>query len=881
MVFRSALGVVLWALVSGVVGIEGLHLATEGLLQFHPSFVGDGITLLPGHAHDHVPTDLVHLTPEPRKELYYSQEGHRPAFHGAKHGTLKANFKLAAVVLDQSTHPWSVECPDDGTITVCFPRRAFKHVTKAWDLPEFYISTFHINCGDEYSGQRSYFHATNPRFDMATGTRVPVKGHVRLTKPFAAYAGEDQGRLGNSNRIVSRGQDDKEPDKNHLRPSAVDSSGKPENSAQTSLFTGGGLENYLGGDPAPERNEKLDEILGDSKIFTGNNNDKGNSNLQHRGLSSDESGLGIFSFFSDIIATITTAVGKLGSAILGVVIGIAKVIVTIAVISAKAVLVLFGVPFEHTYEQDIKFGFELLPKDPPPPEKHIAGYEDGYTILETRGKLSLLCLKCGVNVDFSIEGRLAFTIKDGVTEGKISLQNNEDFTIDAIFGLKIEGEADSPVGPSKQLKSLPLSPLAIPGIITLGPQLTLGIALDIGVHGNASIALGGSLRISKGSATIDAKDSRKSGIVGLETNFTKVAKFEGDAGFRAVVGLPIALEVGVDILNGRAKLTVGLVNQPGIFAKATKTGLAHEKCPNAVQLNLGVSNQIFVSIFGATAHEIRDDTIYEQEIACINIPEKEESKSPRSENDIIRDAKYTAKHDVSRDKPHIDNVAANITTPPKQFGYRVIMAEDKGSVLASGKDEYIYLVPEKQHYDASAPIGSGNLTTGLFDVDIHQRVMAYRPDGHQGYAAAVTFWNATMIPMDEKAAFIKLLSKDDGKPKKKGERLYYGLEFKDQSAVVYFPTFCKTNKGTRLYGTQFAMKDEGATESNPFESHDTRLGVTRGVDKDNKFVTGEKFDDLIKGLEKMGVEKPKLNCETVRLTSDLTEEPTKSKRWMM
>ena len=79
------LSVCLVLLREGVQAREGLHLATRGLIQIHPSFSGDGISLYPAHHPAHDPNDLEHLTPKLANELYYSQEGHRRTYTEAPH----------------------------------------------------------------------------------------------------------------------------------------------------------------------------------------------------------------------------------------------------------------------------------------------------------------------------------------------------------------------------------------------------------------------------------------------------------------------------------------------------------------------------------------------------------------------------------------------------------------------------------------------------------------------------------------------------------------------------------------------------------------------------------------------------------------------------
>lgn len=129
---------------------------------------------------------------------------------------MKANFTRPTIVLDHSSHVKSVKCKSNGTIQIGFDTpEAFQMVKQSWNLSDFHLVTFHVGCGDETSGKRSYFHAKKPLSmdsqtlltvvpissikdedaldsgEISWGTyqhpdhkkRVPVLGHIRLNEP--------------------------------------------------------------------------------------------------------------------------------------------------------------------------------------------------------------------------------------------------------------------------------------------------------------------------------------------------------------------------------------------------------------------------------------------------------------------------------------------------------------------------------------------------------------------------------------------------------------------------------------------------------------------------------------------------------------------------
>ena len=103
--------------------------------------------------------------------------------------------------------------------------------------------------------------------------------------------------------------------------------------------------------------------------------------------------------------------------------------------------------------------------------------------------------------------------------------NAQNFNVDAIFGVTLEVQYDKPIEALNQpIASIPMSPLSIPGIITLGPQLTISGALDLVLNGQAELLIGGSLKIAPGEARLSLVDREDNRFIGFEASFDPVAK---------------------------------------------------------------------------------------------------------------------------------------------------------------------------------------------------------------------------------------------------------------------------------------------------------------------------------------------------------------------
>jgi hypothetical protein len=306
---------------------------------------------------------------------------------------------------------------------------------------------------------------------------------------------------------------------------------------------------------------------------------------------------------------------------------IGDLIINFAVISVKLLMVPFGVPFDHSMNYDIVLDKRLdgLGGGNKPPT--IFGIGNGFTLAKTvkhGAEFYVQCAKCGVHANMNLNGKLAFSIRDGVTEGFVEFNNNDEFTLDAQFGISLSGKLatktwETPVKDRSgtQLTAIPFSPLTIPGIITIGPQGSISVAFTATLEGKAELLVGGSLTIAPGKARVSVKEKDNNGIHGLNVTFTPVLKATGSFTLTGDLGLPIAIECGIDVLNGKFKKTVGLIDTPSIYVQAIASHDPSTPCNDGVQVRLGAKNRIHVAALDLWDYDIRDDIIYEAGLGCV------------------------------------------------------------------------------------------------------------------------------------------------------------------------------------------------------------------------------------------------------------------------
>lgn len=82
-------------------------------------------------------------------------------------------------------------------------------------------------------------------------------------------------------------------------------------------------------------------------------------------------------------------------------------------------------------------------------------------------------------------------------------------------------------------------------------------------------------------------------------------------------------------------------------------------------------------------------------------------------------------------KPNLTDSVSRLPSPDNKAGFRIIMDQDKSSILVSGTDGHIYLVDSKQNYDMTAPWGTIDINSQTVNLDVFGRIMSATPDRPQ------------------------------------------------------------------------------------------------------------------------------------------------------
>ncbi|KAJ5995665.1 hypothetical protein N7481_002642 [Penicillium waksmanii] len=720
------------------------------------------------------------------------------------------------------------------------------------------VATYHKGCGDESSGKRSFFHATQPSINLAGmcivvsvtpiqesdaldsgvmtwGTykdpqqrkRSPTKGHVRVTKPADSFNG------GRPDSPAARNVSDKYASnvtmdvalnpwalKNFFNSSDIDTTHMGEKIDPMNFVD---MEDLEVPEPPTNMTRRSTTRLRTerTKRTTTEISKRSSNELSRRDIFSD-----IWNGLRDL--------GRVGDAL-----------IEIAVITAKLVLVPFGVPFDHTYHNDIKIHEYLRSNigDRPP---EIFGIKDGFKLASSDNYYNpnefhwtVQCAKCGVHVNIDIDGRLAFSIKNGITEGSISFINNDPLTLDAQFGISADASVSGSKGKSKtikskktkDLKSIPFGGLSIPGILNLGPQVTFGVAVGLEAAGKVEILVGGIVSIGAGHAIASLKG--KNEVKGFEPKFDPVFRAKGEFSLTGDIGLPVALEVGLTVLDGKFKKTVGLVNTPSVYVKATASlelqareesmdlqTREESTCKNGVQLKVGAKNRIHVAGFDVFEYEIANIPIFEKDLGCVNA----DGFNPGAEKPAKGLIKKVTDEsgDSGAGKPYIADATRNFKKVEGAQGFKIVMAADSGSIMVTGTNGGLYLVGKDKGYDVSAPWGTLDTEAKPLTLDVFGRVLSYKLlksydksdllGQHAPMLADLMVSDPKSVPVGYKATAMKELETSQSR-KTYGIPLVYDNALKAVTKPIYYPTACKTPLGTIIIATREIITKDGNVQS--------------------------------------------------------------------
>ncbi len=179
------------------------------------------------------------------------------------------------------------------------------------------------------------------------------------------------------------------------------------------------------------------------------------------------------------------------------------------------------------------------------------------------GTLSTYCIECGATGTFSVTGTIFFDAEEGITKAVFDITGSIQAQIEIALIATIAASAQQ----AKNLVTKGLPNLTVPGFLILGPTIALDVGAAISIEALGGLAAGYNLNWPAINAHFDILNDvytatglipAGSPLADTEANITSTASLYG----------LITLSFGINIMGGKYKANVGLVDKPEIYAFA-------------------------------------------------------------------------------------------------------------------------------------------------------------------------------------------------------------------------------------------------------------------------------------------------------------------------
>lgn len=215
--------------------------------------------------------------------------------------------------------------------------------------------------------------------------------------------------------------------------------------------------------------------------------------------------------------------------------------------------------------------------------------------------ITLYCVNCGFQGNIDIQGSLTASLLSGITAGSVGLTGN----VHAGVGIGIDANAQYQDNFQKQLTTFGLPGLTVPGVIGIGPVISVSATLAVAVRAQGQILVTIAMDIPNFAGNLDLLDSSKSYSSGFTPVFSKNFQASGSVDMSANIALPVEIAVGISVPLLKLQKTIGLIETPGLGATASFVGntnpadLGGVSCPNGVLFGITLANDVSLDFFGS------------------------------------------------------------------------------------------------------------------------------------------------------------------------------------------------------------------------------------------------------------------------------------------
>jgi hypothetical protein len=250
--------------------------------------------------------------------------------------------------------------------------------------------------------------------------------------------------------------------------------------------------------------------------------------------------------------------------------------------------------------------------------------------------IQFYCVGCSVKGSMKTTGSATYTLLVGFTKLNLRFEGNLDALLQ--LGINAYTEWEKEIF-KKRLFDIGVEGFYIPGIIIVGPMVTLDIDAKLNVEALGQLLAGARLTWPRIGANINFFDYDKSTGYGYIPDVKPVFNVSGEVSATLSMGLPVAIAVGIDILEGKYHKSVALIDRPAIQAKATyKTSFEaggtgkrdlivrdddddddeeEMECPGGIHFEAGLVNELEFNVLDQHKWEISNWDGYKFIEGCI------------------------------------------------------------------------------------------------------------------------------------------------------------------------------------------------------------------------------------------------------------------------
>ncbi|TIA32144.1 hypothetical protein D6C78_08430 [Aureobasidium pullulans] len=179
--------------------------------------------------------------------------------------------------------------------------------------------------------------------------------------------------------------------------------------------------------------------------------------------------------------------------------------------------------------------------------------------------VTVWCVDCGIHGSIYTTGSATFTI---IGPTRLSLRLRGDLNANVQIGVDGFYKFERPILEIPLTPDIGLPGFSIPGVITIGPYLTVDLVAKIEVEAVGQILAGVNLDWPEMGMFVDFLLPGSAKSYGFSPIVTPIFQASGEITATASLGIPIGINLGVSVLDGIWEEELALVNTPAIQAVA-------------------------------------------------------------------------------------------------------------------------------------------------------------------------------------------------------------------------------------------------------------------------------------------------------------------------